>query len=418
MRGNELLERMSLIDPAFVEAANETPKKRIHFRIRYVAIAACFTLMLIIVYQLIPKNVPNVDPPAPKPTTAQTTKPNIYPTQSATAPTPTSPSLLSLPMLTISKSITGAGSVGLLGDDISERVNANPWNDALEINTLPVYRNQLTVEKSGIAWGADPSALKKHILNVADKLGIESPTIQFTDYNSHPVPEDSIGPMILILESDSIRIRVDQEMTANVTFDPAISLPEELNCTGQATREDMLAIANYLALAYGDLIGFDDPQISIDGHYNFYGQQCFVISFFGAAENITEQIINYNFNKIEFICNHNGELLQIKVYQPDLSEKVADYPLITLEQAEALLVNGNYITYTGEVFTGKEHIKAVELEYRHALSDEYFIPYYCFYVELLEKSVSSESKVFGTFYVPAVESAYISNMPSLGNNYY
>ena len=47
MRGNDLLDKMELIDPAYIEAADIAPRIRKHRSIkRWAAIAACFVLLL------------------------------------------------------------------------------------------------------------------------------------------------------------------------------------------------------------------------------------------------------------------------------------------------------------------------------------------------------------------------------------
>lgn len=46
MRGNELLDRMDLIDPEYVEAADAEPKKGRHLPMGWIATAACFCLLL------------------------------------------------------------------------------------------------------------------------------------------------------------------------------------------------------------------------------------------------------------------------------------------------------------------------------------------------------------------------------------
>lgn len=117
-------------------------------------------------------------------------------------------------------------------------------------------------------------------------------------------------------------------MTAKITFDPAVTLPN---------YDDIASVAEYLKEAYKDLLGMDNPQISISlGNHN--------IKFYNAADNVVEQIINYNFNRTVFYCDDNGDLYIARIYQPDLSEKVADYPIISTEEAKGLLLNGNYIT--------------------------------------------------------------------------
>ena len=42
MRGNEFLDKMELIDPAYVEAADATPKKKKSVWVKWGAVAACF----------------------------------------------------------------------------------------------------------------------------------------------------------------------------------------------------------------------------------------------------------------------------------------------------------------------------------------------------------------------------------------
>ena len=49
--------------------------------------------------------------------------------------------------------------------------------------------------------------------------------------------------------------------------------------------------------------------------------------------------------------------------------------------------------------------------YRKADYDEYFIPYYRFYVELPEAEADHDLNTYGAYYVPAVQEKYIANMP-------
>ena len=60
---------------------------------------------------------------------------------------------------------------------------------------------------------------------------------------------------------------------------------------------------------------------------------------------------------------------------------------------------------------GEEFVKKVELIYRTEGYDEYYMPYYRFYVEIPEAELENRLKTYGAYYVPAVESSYISDMP-------
>lgn len=91
------------------------------------------------------------------------------------------------------------------------------------------------------------------------------------------------------------------------------------------------------------------------------------------------------------------------------------YPIITADEALGLLLNGNYVTSVYTEFGGKEKVKKVELVYHISNLSELFVPYYKFYVEIENDGDIAENfpgmKTYGTYYVPAVESKYISNMP-------
>ena len=157
----------------------------------------------------------------------------------------------------------------------------------------------------------------------------------------------------------------------------------------------------------------DNPQVNIHGgDYNIYSQQSFSIEFFDAADHDIEQIINYNFNRVAFYCDDNGKLFLARVFQPDLSKKMGDYPIISSGKAKELLLNGNYLSTVPYEFPSAEFIKKVELIYRTGGYEAYYMPYYRFYVELPEAEHENGLKDYGAFYVPAVEGTYISNMPT------
>lgn len=215
-----------------------------------------------------------------------------------------------------------------------------------------------------------------------------------------------------MIAADGLKIEVDQDMTATVFFDPRISLPEEYNFTHYAAYEDKVAVADYLKSEYSELIGMDDPQVNVyGGDYNIDNQQQYSIEFFDAGESDIEQIINYNFYRVEFCCDSNGKLHIARIYQPNLSKKLGDYPIIRSEQAKELLLNGNYITTVPCEISEATLIKKVELVYRTGKYEKCYMPYYRFYVELPEKEQENGLKTYGAYYVPAVESSYISNMP-------
>lgn len=338
------------------------------------------------------------------------------------------------PMLTISENVSdGMGFESYRAYDISELVNANPWNNSMEISTLPVYRNPLTYDENFIASGGDFDKMHELLLEVADRLGLDSEKLDITDdapdketrkmitesfeIAGKKVPEGYFNPTKLLAEENGFRIEVDQTMTATIFFAPAQSLPEKYHFTYHSSYEDILSTAEYLKQKYKDLIGIDNPQINVyGGNYNDQLEQTYSIEFFDANGSETEQILNYNFNRIAFYCDDSGKLFIARIHQPDLSQKAGDYPIITSEKAEELLAIGNYITNVPDEMPGLEYVRKVELVYHSETYDTYFMPYYCFYVELPGKEENG-LKTYGTYYVPAVRGDYISNMPTWNGDF-
>jgi len=336
---------------------------------------------------------------------------------------------LDLPMLTISENTSlGMGFEGYMAYDISELVSANPWSEDAAIATLPVYNNPLTFHEQMIASGADFDKMREFLLEVADRMGLDTNVLTITDdvpdeatrqkiieklqSVGDTVPDGYFAPTKLRIETEGLKMEVDQAMTVKISFDPAVSLPSEYNFAHYSSYEDISDVAEYLKTEYKDLIGLDDPEINIyGGDYNIYSQQGYRIEFFDANGSSTEQIINYNFNRVAFYCDDEGKLFLARIFQPDLSEVVGDYPIITSEKASELLSNGIYITTVPCEMPGMEYVKKVELIYRTSEQEKCYMPYYRFYVELPEMERDDEMKTYGAYYVPAVSSEYISNMP-------
>lgn len=397
MRGTEFLDKLELVEPAFVEEADAMPHKKKQNRMKWGAAAACLALLVCAgaVFFL---------PKAPK-----------------------NPS--GLPMLSVSESTASMGYEGYMAYDALELVNANPWKEDMALSTLPVYQNPLTYDENNIAAGADFGQMKSFLLEVAQRLGLDPHTLSITDdvpdeetkklvteklqTGGDTVPEGYFDPTKLIAQEDGIEIQVDQSLTATVSFEPARSLPEEYHFTHFASLDEATAVAEYLKTQYSSFLGMEHPQVNIHGgDYNIYAQQMYAIEFFDGSGNETEQIIHYNFNRAAFYCDDDGKLFLARLFRPDLSIKVGDYPIISVDQARELLAGGSCLTTVPYEMPGLEYVKKVELVYRTGTHEQYYMPYYRFYVELPKEERENGLKTYGAYYVPAVEEAYISNMPT------
>lgn len=333
-----------------------------------------------------------------------------------------------LPMLTITEDLSSMGFEGYMAYDISELVNGNPWNETANISYLPVYRNQLAYDEYGYVPGSDFGQMEEFLLEIAERLGMrfaitddtpdektQQTIIDKFSSIGESVPSGYFDPSKLIGKDKGMTLEVDESMTAKISFDPAVALPDGYNFTHFASYDECSAVAGFLEEEYQNLIAMDNPQRNIyGGDYTIYNQQQYHIEFFDGSGDLTEQIINYNFNRVAFYCNDDGKLFLARVFHPDLSEKTGDYPVITAEEATELLLNGSYMTTVPWDMPGKEYIMKTELIYRTDMTQTYLMPYYRFYIELPEAQTESGLTTYGAYYVPAVSQEYISNMPVNG----
>ncbi len=340
-----------------------------------------------------------------------------------------------LPMLTISEESGGMGFEGYMAYDISELVNANPWSEKAKLSTLPVYENKIKYDIFQNASGQDLESMKAYLDELVDKLGMDKQKLVYDDNAPHekqieatmrdleamgmlPVPDSYFDPTELTASDGSIKVTVNAYMDVDIVFEGGIALPPEYNFTHHAPLNDITKTAQYLKEKYllgefKDIIGMKSPETNISiGDYNIYGEQNYDISFFEKDRNIVGSIINYNFKQVSFSCNDDGRLWIIRIDSNSRTEKIGDYPIISADKARELLLQGKYVTSVVQWdMPGEEYIARVELVYRASDRNEFYIPYYRFYIELPEAEREGGLKTYGAYYVPAVEEKYISNMP-------
>lgn len=333
---------------------------------------------------------------------------------------------LELPMLAVSEPTNeGMGFEGYWAYDITEVADNNPWSGTAELSALPVYQNRLSFGENFFVSGVNLEEMQAFLMETASRLGLDIDALEIyilpdakeqaaiAEKPGDEPPEGTFDPMTrMVAETDGIKIEVDISLTATIWFEPAVSLPEGYVFSRYASYADTLAVAEYLEEAYHDLIGMENPKISIEGgDYNIYLQQGYQIEFYDETGDLTEQIINYNFDRVIFYSSEAGKLDLVRIMQPDLSDKLGDYPIISAKEAQKRLLDGNYLTTVPYEMPGRKYIVKRELVYRTRIFENYYMPYYRFYVELPEEKMEGGVKSYGAYYVPAVWEEYITNMP-------
>ena len=394
MRLNDLFDFIALIDDDLIEktAVIEKKKKNIGW-IKWCAVAACFALTAFTVVKFL-KPDPN--------------RKNIGPG--------------GLPMLTIAYEADGMGFEGYQGYDISDIENQNPWTDDLQIKTLPVYKNTAYTDASGLTVSdISGEELEKRARSVAAALDLEVLKVSYSKvgkYNKPPYrPPGSTLDSNAIYEVNARCKEAEITVLANcdvrVEFTKTIKLPEDYNFThDNISDEDAERVTSYLLERFSKLHSFTKPQKALSKNYDYYGNILRTYEVYDMSDDIEEKILNYNFRKIEFSPDSQGDLWRIDIHDIlTCADKLGDYPVITIKEATELLLNGNYVTSVPEKMPGEKFIGKVELVYLTGNINETFLPYYRFLVELPNMQLDNGLKTYGAYYVPAVSKEYLLNMP-------
>ena len=318
-----------------------------------------------------------------------------------------------LPVLTVdANAFGGMGFEGYMAYDVSELVSANPWNEEMALETLPVYKSGLACDEFGRPRYGDEGEMRGRIIEIAARFGIPEDELE--------ISSDAGGASA---GARGINFSADIQLTVYAYFETPVELPEEYNFSHrESSYEDYLAVAAYMLSEYGGLLGMDEPRADVcGGDYNIYGEQGYRLAFYEGGESAEEEIIGFNFSRAEFYCDDAGRFSGVRFYDYDLSQKLGDYPVISSGEALELLCGGAYITTAPYEFPGRDSVKKVELIYRTSAWDEYLMPYYRFYAELPDAGGGGADapglKNYGAYYVPAVAGEYLDGLPLWGGEF-
>ena len=293
---------------------------------------------------------------------------------------------------------------GILHDLRIER-SVSPWNEDAQIDALPVYVNPdpFTDDDYGLQ-DTDRNKMKQMLSAAAERLGLDPDELRFY--------EDADSGCLYV-GSEGVELQVDQALTLTITFEPGITLPDDLHFTYTASYAECLKVSEYLKERYAGVIGMQDPQSAIiGGDRDIDGVQRYAITIYEKGETAAEDLLNQQFRSAVFSCDDEGRLWIIRIHDPDLSQQCGEYPIISMQEAESLLKAGTYLSNVPYAISEEDVIAKGELVYRHDQFDRYFMPYYRFLVDIGE---DKGMRCYGAFYVPAVSSEYIETMPHEGD---
>lgn len=316
---------------------------------------------------------------------------------------------LHLPLLEVEFAYGEMGYEGFLLYDISESNDNNPWYSGADLKTLPVYKNLAYTDEAGTPVCLTQNEMENYAKQLA--LSLQEDILEF-------IPNSSNGNIYQTnAVTENLIITVLGNGSARIEYTPPLTLPDRYSFTAANTsNNEAEKTIHYLLETYHVLHLFETPAISTWGNYSFAGNYARNFSAYEESQDLTESILNYNFNKISFVPNSAGELQYIRLQNAlSCAELIDHYPIITEQEALTQLLNGKYFTTVpdDDLPNGnidKNLVAKTELVYRSGNVCKTFMPFYRFYVELKESesvSLPNGIKSYGIYYVPAVSGQYL-----------
>ena len=287
--------------------------------------------------------------------------------------------------------------------------------EAMPDQVLPVYRN--------LAWreGSDkPHYLSREALT--ERLGALQQRLQL----------DELGPILYQTDGDEahpavaaaadqrdiqyVQLVVRGNGEALVTFSPGLTL--------DAASQDYEALARAAAERLGipDLIGFRICRYREMNALASWNTSCYLVPL---REDPVQGLLSDCFERIYFFVSEDGAINGIQLGAippayadpsaaaavPECYEKLSDYPVITVEEARALALDGNALLpgSTGLSVDLAEDgaLELWELCYLTETQHELLLPYYRFWIP---ESSGAENE-YAAIYVPAVRAEYLEDYP-------
>lgn len=291
-----------------------------------------------------------------------------------------------LPLLEVQFMDGGMGFEGLMFYDINESSQTNPWAAEIQPETLPVYENLAYTDGAGAPACLTDRELMALAKETAKKMGA---SIRSKEYE--PALEGNLS-YSLTAETTQGTIRVYGNGSVTVEFAQPWELEEARRLAEEYSVED----------AWTDYTYSGEPQHHTEA--------------WKPADSLVDAILNYSFARATYGQNEEGKVwLMGWGDQRQTAKKLGDYPVITLEEARELLLQGEYLTSVPEEYGGVsgERIAKEELIYRTGNINRQFQPYYRFYIELAEKTSEKADglKTYGVYYVPAVSEVFYQDSP-------
>lgn len=329
----------------------------------------------------------------------------------------------------------------------SEYKTKNPWLSNKDIRVLPVFKNKdynLKYHEGPVEYLNEEEAVEVSLI-VAEKIGIDSTYYECENLGSSYIIyfPNKLEPVVTIEPSiDEIRLFFDLENNEK------ISLPNI-----EEEKEDLLH-EKYLKYYYDlfeSILKMEQPIFECAFERDIYGDKMYTYKIFNQEDTVEDTIVNYNTDYVWMYINtdktnseNNGlriinitysqlmKVLDASEYEDTVIEKLAKrnelevvgyYPLISEEEALEKVLRKEYISaieYDRDIELSD--IMSIELTYYWVPVNEEILPAYEVYLDLRDTRYYDfnddyDLKLYGLFFVPAIESKYLEIIESNKEDY-
>ncbi|MEG0469293.1 MAG: hypothetical protein RR531_06100 [Longicatena sp.] len=356
-----------------IENAQERKEHKFHTR-RYAVVGACLLLIISGYLMFSPYKI----------------------NQSIKKPNEVKQDFKELPKIAITQNnVVGFGFAGVMLPDASYFGKGNPILDYSN-KTLPVYRNgYLTDGRDTILKGAmKEEQIDKiiedyrkifHFSEKAEKI------MRFDNFVEAHYKEGNIN----VNHRGEAEISIKKEQLKDKNLDFTASNQEE-------AEKVALRFANY----FKEELGLTNPKPNISCRFDNTREQKWNYSIYDEKKTIEDTIFSYSFRKVGF--DYSETYINVIISFTPVEEKLGDYPIISIDKARSLFMEGQYISNSLPPAQGAD-IAFMEIVYLDDPTFEYLSPYYKVYAEMEDGLIIpiEGMKDYGIYYIPAISSEYL-----------
>lgn len=291
----------------------------------------------------------------------------------------------------------GAGA--LLTEEMEQK--AQEIAVSFKMMSLPVQSDSIAV--SSVASSSSATVSSSSSASSSSKVA-SSAVQSSTEGTSQSVVQQDVHqpPQPVVLQTQEAEITVFPNGAVTVLFLSSYQLDIGAPPAPEAELEKH---EQYLSRLVAELdLGLEDPVFEVQRDYTADHKQVVTYLVYQKGSTLVDTLLQRDLFSIEIVPDEKG-ISAIYLNNDTRETQLMEYPVLTLEEAQQILINGEAFTDTaGAQVPTADMVAKVELTYELA-EHGMFLPYYRFYVEVPLEDEGAERQ-YSVWYVPAIRPEY------------